>query len=168
MKSKLGLTTLARAAVMLGLAIAIQSLSLSQWVTGPAINAILSVASASIGWAYGALVGCLTPWMALVMGILKFAPAAPVVMAGNVTLCLAFGLLYRANKYAAAGVASLLKFLVMTAGMRLIIARSVKVPAAVMASLTVTQLYTALIGTGVALILLQALGKTGVLFDRQP
>lgn len=167
MTGKSGIIMLVRTAVLLALALAIQSLSLSQWITGPVINAILSVASGFMGWPYGVLIGLLTPWMALATGILKFAPAAPVVMAGNATLCLAFGLLYRVNKYAAAGAGSLLKFLVMTAGMKLIVASKVKVPPVVMASLTITQLYTALIGTGVALLVLQALDRTGVLSGRK-
>ncbi|HHV79685.1 MAG TPA: ECF transporter S component [Firmicutes bacterium] len=167
MNTKSGLTFLIRTAVLLALAVAFQSLGLNQWVTGPVVNAILGVASISTGWTSGVLVGLFTPWVALTMGIMKFAPAVPVIIAGNIIYSLVFSLPYRFNKFFAGAAAAVAKFAVMTAGMKFIVAKNAKVPAPVMASLTVTQLYTALIGSAVALLVLASLERAGFLGSKK-
>lgn len=156
---KLDLRQLTRAAVLAALAIAVQLANLPQLVTGPAVNAVLYVASLFVSPLAGVFIGVITPWTALVLGIMKLAPAVPVIMAGNVSLCLTSGLLNKRSRYVGMGLAALVKFGVMTAGMRYLISSGTKVPAAAYASLTTTQLVTALLGGLVALAVLEALGR---------
>ena len=156
---KLDLRQLTRAAVLAALAIAVQLANLPQLVTGPAVNAVLYVASLFVSPLAGVFIGVITPWTALVLGIMKLAPAVPVIMAGNVSLCLTSGLLNKRSRYVGMGLAALVKFGVMTAGMRYLISSGTMVPAAAYASLTTTQLVTALLGGLVALAVLEALGR---------
>lgn len=155
------LRTVVRTAVIAGVAIAFQALNLRQPITGPGINAILYVASIYIGPVSGAIVGVLTPWIALLTGIMRFAPAVPVIMAGNVTLALVSGYLHRFNRYFGMAFAAALKFAVMTFGIKYLIAQGTQVPAPVYTSLTITQLITALAGAVVASIVLRGLERFG-------
>jgi uncharacterized membrane protein len=155
------LRTIVRTAVIAGVAIAFQALNLRQPITGPGINAILYVASIYIGPVSGVLVGLLTPWIALITGIMGFAPAVPVIMAGNATLALVSGFLHRFNRYLAMGLAALGKFIVMTLGIRYLMAHGTQVPAPAYTSLTITQLITALAGAVVASVVLGGLERFG-------
>lgn len=156
---KIGLHDVVRTGVLAGLAVALQAMNLPQPVTGPGINAILFVASLYVGPLSGALVGIVTPWVALLTGIMKLAPAIPVIMAGNVTLALVAGYLGKFNRYLAMAAASLLKFGVMTLGVKYLVSTGTKIPAAAYSSLTITQLFTALGGAVVAALVLAALSK---------
>ncbi len=148
-----------RTGLLAGLAIALQVMTPPQPVTGPGINAVLFVASLYVGPLSGAFVGLITPWVAFTMGITKLAPAVPVIMAGNVTLALVTGYLAKYNRYAAMIAASVLKFGVMTLGIRYLISTGTKIPAVAYTSLTITQLFTALGGAAVAAIILAALSR---------
>jgi uncharacterized membrane protein len=156
---KIKLQDVVRTGLLAALAVALQSMTLPQPVTGPGINAILFVASVYVGPLSGALVGIITPWMALLMGINKLAPAVPVIMAGNVTLALVTGYFAKFNRYLAMGLASVLKFGVMTLGIRYLMSTGTKIPAAAYTSLTITQLVTALVGAVVASLVLAALSR---------
>jgi hypothetical protein len=148
--------TLTRAAIFLGLALAIQLTGLQQAIVGPGVNAVLLLATAMVGPVAGALIGITTPWIALLLGILKFAPALPVIIAGNLTLVLVFHLLRKVNVYAGAVGAAVAKYAVMAAGIKVLVATAVRVPPAVVIALTITQLWTALGGAAVALLVLKS------------
>lgn len=156
---KLSLQAIVKTGVLAALAIALQMMNLPQPVTGPGINAILFVAACYVGPLSGALIGILTPWLALVTGVMALAPAVPVIMAGNVTLALVAGYVGRINRYAGLGLASVLKFGVMTAGVRYIVSTGTKVPPVAYTTLTITQLFTALGGAVVAAIILEVTGR---------
>lgn len=156
---KLQLNILVKTAVLAALAIALQSLNLPQPVTGPGINAVLYVAALYVNPLSGVLVGLVTPWIALMVGILKFAPAVPVIMAGNAALALSAGYLARVNRYFGMGLAAVIKFAVMTLGMKCLVWQGTKVPPVAYTALTTTQLFTALGGAVVALVILEALGR---------
>ncbi|MEW6522700.1 MAG: ECF transporter S component [Bacillota bacterium] len=160
------LRMLVRVAMLLALALAVQSAGLQQAITGPLINAILLLAGAYTGLAGGVLVGLITPWVALTMGILKLAPAVPVIMAGNAVLVLTFVLVRRLvdtgwREYLGAGVAAVAKYVVMTLGIKLIVAPGVAVPPPAMFALTTMQLYTALGGGLLAVLVIRSLSRTG-------
>ncbi len=148
-----------RTGLLAALAVALQAMNLPQPVTGPGVNAILFVASIFVGPLSGAVVGVITPWMGLLMGIVKLAPVVPVVIAGNVTLCLVSGYLAKFNRYLAMGAAAVLKYGVMTLGIKYVISTGVKVPAAAYTTFTITQLFTALGGAVVASAVLVALSR---------
>ncbi len=151
------LRDIVRTAVVAALAVAFQALNLQQPITGPAINAILYVASIFIGPMSGLAVGLLTPWIALITGIMKLAPAIPVIMAGNSILALVSGYFSKHNRYAAMGLAALLKYIVMTLGVKILIARGASIPTPVYSSLTLTQLVTAISGAVLAAVVLRGL-----------
>jgi len=155
---KLDVRKLAYTAVLTALALAFQLGSLPQPVTGPAINAVLYVSSIFVHPLSGVLVGFITPWMALVTGIMKLAPAIPVIMAGNASLSLVAGY-GRVNKYVAMGLAAVVKWAVMTLGVRYLLSTGTNIPPAAYTSLTITQLFTALGGAVVAAIVLEALAR---------
>lgn len=61
---------LARVALLLGITLAIQGLRLPTPVTGPLVNLMLILSTALVGAAGGVVIGLLTPWAALFLGIL--------------------------------------------------------------------------------------------------
>ncbi len=158
---RLDLQTIARTAVIAALAIAFQALNLRQPITGPGINAILYVASIYVGPVSGLMVGLLTPWVALLTGIMRLAPAVPVVMAGNAVLALVSGYVARFNRYLGMGLGAVCKYATMTLGIKYLIARGTNIPAPVYASLTITQLFTAITGAILASVILAGLGRFG-------
>ncbi len=154
---KVRVIDIVRTGILAGLAVALQALNLPQPVTGPGVNAVLFVASLFVGPLAGVFVGLVTPWVGLLMGLVKLAPAVPVIIAGNITLALVSGYLGRFNRYIGMGAAAVLKFAVMTLGIKYLISTGAKVPAAAYTSMTITQLFTALGGAVVAAAVLAAL-----------
>ncbi len=150
-----------RAAILLALAIAVQSLRLGQMITGPVVNAVLLTAAVLVGPWGGAAIGLLTPLTAFLLGQLNpvLAPAIPFIMAGNAVLALVFGFGRRINVYLGAVAAAVLKYLLLAAAVRYIIA----IPPKVGIALQVPQLITALIGGAVALLVLEALAAGRVI-----
>jgi len=143
---------LTRSALFLAIALALQALRLPQPVTGPLINAILFLAAATVGPVAGAAVGALTPWGALLAGILNpaLAPAVPAIVLGNVTLVLIFSSLRGRSPLLGVLAAAVAKYVVLSTLVRFVIPLS---PALTLA-LQVPQLFTALAGGAVALALL--------------
>lgn len=156
---RLDAKTLVRTALLIAITLVIQTMRMPQWVTGPAVNAILYVAAIHTGYLSGASIGLITPWIALLVGIIKLPPLVPVIMAGNVSLALVSGLLGRRHPYIGMGIAALVKFLVMTLGIKLLISGGTKIPAVVYTGMTVTQLFTALGGAVLAALVLEALRR---------
>lgn len=157
---KIGVTDIVRTGLLAGLAVALQAMNLPQPVTGPGINAVLFVASLYVGPLAGVFVGLITPWVALMMGITKLTAAVPVIMAGNATLALVSGYLGKYNRYVAMAAAAILKWGAMTLGIRYLLSTGTKIPAPAVASLTITQLFTALGGAVAAAAILAALDRT--------
>ncbi|HHX28673.1 MAG TPA: ECF transporter S component [Firmicutes bacterium] len=156
---RLGVRRLVYTAVLAALAVAFQLGTLPQAFTGPAINANLYVSSMFVGPLSGVIVGLITPWVALMTGIMKLAPAVPVIMAGNASLALVSHYVGRWNKYAGLALAAVVKWAVMTLGIKYLISAGTTIPPAAYASLTLTQLFTALGGAVVAGIVLEALAR---------
>jgi len=151
---------LTRAAILLAVALSVQSLRLPQGITGPTINAALLVGTVLLGPWGAATIGFLTPLTAFLLGQLNpvLAPAIPFIMAGNGLLALLFGYGRRVNVYLAVVVAAGVKYLILAAAVRYIIS----VPPQVSVALQLPQLVTALIGGLVALLALEALAAARV------
>ncbi|MFY9174630.1 MAG: ECF transporter S component [Peptococcia bacterium] len=147
---------LTRSAVLLALALVVQLGKFPQPVTGPAINGILFIASAVVGPISGILIGLLTPIVAFAVGIMPFAPAMVIIMLGNATLAIVYGLLAK-RQILALVAAAVGKFLVMAAMVKYIfpLLFGIAIPAKVTTMLTLPQLYTALIGAVAAFIILK-------------
>jgi len=160
---KVNVKTVTRVGILLALALVFQSIRLGQFFTGPAINAVLFIAAATVGVAGGVIIGAVTPWVALALGILNpvLAPAVPFIMLGNGLLVIAFHYLSGWNRYAAVVGAAIVKFLVLSGAVRFILALNPKLSAA----LQVPQLITALIGGALALVVVGTLERTGIVSD---
>ncbi|MCR4440798.1 MAG: ECF transporter S component [Peptococcaceae bacterium] len=147
-----------RSALILALAIAVQSVRMPQFVTGPVVNALLFLAASLIGPVSAALIGLCTPVIAFAFGIMPLAPAVPVIILGNVTLALVFGYLPK-NPYLGMIAAAVAKYGVMTLGVYYLLPLLLKInlPPKIVDMLTTPQLFTALGGGVLALVLLKAL-----------
>lgn len=148
---------LTRAGLLLALALVIQMLKLPQYATGPSINAILLLAVPLVGGLAGAMIGLITPWVAVLTGIMAapMAPFSPFIMIGNVLLSVTFAALRRVNAWLAVAVAAVVKFVWLVASVRYLAALfHIKIPAPAVAMFQFPQLYTALAGGVVALLIM--------------
>ncbi|MCK4259595.1 MAG: ECF transporter S component [Halanaerobiales bacterium] len=148
---------LTRTALLLALTMGIQLMSLPQPVTGPVVNLILYLSVLLVGMSSGLVIGAVTPWIALTVGILPppLAPMIPFIIAGNMSLVIVFGLLRKFNVYVGIIAASVLKFLILASGVRFFI----QVPPVVAKAMQIPQLITALVGGILAVILFRVLDK---------
>lgn len=149
-----------RSAVILALAMAVQLVKLPQPVTGPVVNALLFIATALIGPLGAILIGICTPVIAFAFGIMPFAPAVVIIMLGNATLAITYGMMAK-RQIIAFGAAALAKFIVMSALVMYIVPSlfGIKVPAKLVAALTTPQLFTALGGAVIAFIVLKGIER---------
>ncbi|MEW5784182.1 MAG: ECF transporter S component [Bacillota bacterium] len=148
----LSIRLITRTGLLLAMTLAIQSLRLPPPVTGPLVNLILILSTALVGAAGGVGLGLITPWAALLLGILSplLAPAVPFIMAGNALYCSCYGLLKDRGVFwpllgLAAG--SLGKFLVIAGAVHYLL----NLPAAAAQALLLPQLFNALLGGAAAL-----------------
>ena len=147
----------------------------SVYITGPIINACLILAVVYCGLFWSVVIAILTPVTAfLITGapIMKVVPAImPLVMAGNIVLVVVFWLLVKKNvnlvKFIAGGIiGSVAKAAFMALTISYGVLAVVTLPEAMQAKLpvfrmtySVTQLITAVIGVGYALVIWAALKK---------
>lgn len=151
-----------RTALLLAVAIAVQSLRMAppfgQVITGGIINAVLFLAVILVDTWAGLAIGVITPWVALLMGIMGLPFMVPFIMGANIVIVLLFGLLKRFSRFFAGVIASLGKygFFVLTTNIFLgLIGETL--PAKAVATFGITQLATALIGTMLAFIIADTL-----------
>ncbi|PWL52337.1 MAG: ECF transporter S component [Clostridiales bacterium] len=186
MKTNVSKTVLwiTRTAVFLALLVAVQFLtrSLGQLVTGSAVNFVLVACALIAGLSSGATVAVISPFAAKLLGIGPLWEFIPVIALANVVIVLVFSLLLgRARrkegpvKYAlwvtaiAAGAAA--KFLVLYLGIvKILIPLMSSIPAPqaekLSAMFSVTQLFTALIGGVIAMLLVEPL-RTAIRKSRE-
>lgn len=166
-------------AILLALLVTLQSLTkgFGQLVTGSCVNAVLAVSALVGGLGCGITVALLSPVLAYLLGIAPVIVTVPVIMAGNTVYVLLLWLLsHRAGKQiwkqvtawlvAAAAKFALLYLLVakVVCGILapgLLAAGVMKEP--MLKALPVTfswpQLFTALIGGGIALLIVPVIRK---------
>jgi len=142
--------TITRLALLLALTLAIQAFRLPTVVTGPLVNFMLILTTILTGTIGGVFVGFITPWIALLAGILAapLAPAVPFIMAGNAVYCLIFGLLKKTKTgmWLAVLPASVVKFCVIGGAASYLL----ELPAPLTQVLLFPQLINALIGGAAA------------------
>ncbi len=153
---------LTRTAVLLALTLAVQFLGLPQWFTGPLVNAFLLLASLLVGMGSGVVIGLLTPWIALLRGILPppLAPMVPFIMLGNALLVIIFSLITRKREVLWLNVLALVlaasgKYLLLSQAVRYL----VEVPPRVAQAMQIPQLLTALAGGAIALLIGKAVKR---------
>ncbi len=153
---KIKVSTLPRLAILLAIALAVQMLRLPQLVTGPIVNAALILAVYFGGSAGGVLLGVITPVAALFAGIFPpaLAPVLPVIMMANGILVLVFTWMRRFGDYMAAVVASCAKFLAFFLTLNYIFVMfNINLPKPLLVAFGLPQLYTAMVGTMVAVLI---------------
>ena len=131
-------------------------LGLPQVFTGPLVNAFLLLAALLNGIWSGVIIGLFTPWIAFARGILAppLGPMIPFIMAGNAILVIVFSLV--AGKRENLGrevigviLGSFLKYLLLSQAVTWV----VQVPPPVAKAMQTPQLFTALAGGAIALII---------------
>lgn len=151
-----GLRFITRTAILLAIVLAVQSLRLPSYFTGPVVNAVLILAALFSGPLSGITIGCITPIVALLMGIIPpvAAPLVPLIVAANITLVVVFVALDRLNRYLAWLVAAVAKFAVFYLGLNYLLgAFGITLPAPLIVAFQLPQLYTALAGGFLAVIM---------------
>lgn len=154
--------TLIHLGLLLAIALAIQSLHLPTFITGPVINAVLIVAVVFPGVLGSIVIGCITPLAAWVLGIINpiAAPVIPVIVAANATLGIIFYLLRERNNYLAVIGAALGKYFVFYVSLNFLFGIfNIRFPAPMLAAFQIPQLLTALVGGIVGLGIIKQLEK---------
>ena len=158
-----------RTAAMLALLIVLQAATknLGQFVTGSCVNAVLAAATLLGGFASGLIVAVVSPFLAFLLGIgPKLIEVVPAIAIGNLALVLILwaikgdGALNRVIKWIAASVG---KFLVLYLLVIQLLCRVMTLPEKMTAAFSTMfswpQLVTALIGSGIMLLILPILQK---------
>lgn len=158
-----------RTAAMLALLIVLQAATknLGQFVTGSCVNAVLAAATLLGGFASGLIVAVVSPFLAFLLGIgPKLIEVVPAIAIGNLALVLILwaikgdGALNRVIKWIAASVG---KFLVLYLLVIQLLCRVMTLPEKMIATFSTMfswpQLVTALIGSGIILLILPILQK---------
>lgn len=151
---------LTRIAMLLALTLSVQLLRLPAPVTGPLVNAMLILSTAVAGTAGGVGIGLLTPWVALLLGIIApvLTPAIPFIMAGNALYCSCYGALaekIKGGSWIGMILGAALKFALIGGAARYLLA----LPPPAAGALLLPQLLNALIGGAAALPLAQYLRR---------
>ncbi|MGQ9473710.1 MAG: ECF transporter S component [Candidatus Caldatribacteriaceae bacterium] len=163
-KSSRRIRWITRTALLFALVLVVQMLGMPQLVTGPLVNMFLFLAGLLEGTGSGVIIGLFTPWVAFSRGILPppLAPMIPFIMMGNALLVIVFGLFLRPRKhyFEIAGIISsaLVKYFFLTWSVRFL----VKVPGPIAQAMQIPQLFTALLGGGLAFLLERILRQIGV------
>ncbi|MBS4535239.1 ECF transporter S component [Clostridium sp. D2Q-14] len=152
---------LVRTALLLSLALIFQIgfRQFAQPLVGPLVNMTLVLATLIVGPVSGIIIGILTPTVAFMLGIIALAPLIPIIIIGNSLLVVIFYLVndklkFKGKEWISIILASLFKFTFLAVGVRTILPLFLlKVPSVIIATFTLPQLYTALVGGALALII---------------
>lgn len=152
---------LTKTGVLLALTLAIQILlqPYAQPVVGPLVNMMLIVTVLLVGTIPAILIGCLTPLVAFLVGIMPLMPVVPFIMVANTLMVLLFSLSrLKLSDFGALLLGALGKYVFLALSVRyLLVLLLPNVPPKLVAALSLPQLYTALIGGLIALILAKRL-----------
>jgi len=151
---------LVRTSLLLALALVFQIgfREFAQPLVGPLVNMTLILSVLMIGPTSGVIIGSLTPIIAFIMGIIGLAPLIPIIVIGNILFVLSFYITNKMNikftNLISVIIAALVKFSTLALAVRMILPLFIpKVPPAIIATFTFPQLYTAIIGGILAIII---------------
>lgn len=162
---------LARTALLLAVAIAFQIfgkfIPYNNFIVGPVVNAVLLVATAAAGVWSGISISVIAP---LVSAFTNKAPIAPLVIGfspfiiiGNIIIVLSFYLLRKKNAILGVAAGSALKFGFLYAAISVftsLVDMKPQVAATLTGLFSWPQLFTALAGGAIALVILKLAGKS--------
>ena len=147
-KTRIGIK-IAVFAVFLAISIAAPFLK-QQFITGPIVNAVLYVSTATLGIGAGVLIGFLPSMVSSRAGLLPIPllPMIPYIIMGNAVLVLCFGVLRKKNFWLGVFTASILKFVFLFLSSSFIASFFIKtvLPKPIIAMMVWPQLITALAG----------------------
>lgn len=177
MSKKMNTIYIVRTGLLLALALIFQMGIKIPTLVGPLVNFVLIASTLTVGILSGVIIGCFTPLIALVVGVIPafLAPQIPFIIAGNAILVIIFGItnnyIKKGGGYLGLALGSLLKFAVLAGSIRLIInfySHSIPVKAipGVIATFSVPQLYNAVIGGILAIIVVKLLPKSIILNNK--
>lgn len=150
-----GTQKITRVGILLALTLAIQWMGMPQLITGTAINAMLLISASTVGLIPAVMIGCITPVVALMVGIMKapMAPVIPFIIGANAVWVMVYGFIQNRNRYGAMILAAVTKFLVLWAAVKWILIGMLPGPVLEKAAVAfgITQLFTALAGGVIAL-----------------
>ncbi|MTI65023.1 MAG: ECF transporter S component [Firmicutes bacterium] len=164
---KISTAYITRTGLLLALALIFQIgfRGFAQPAVGPLVNLTLILSAGIVGTLAGVIVGCLTPLIALSFGIIGIPILVPFIMIGNSLLVIIFNLIRKritlGGEYVGLALAALGKFLFLAFSVRYLLDLFTQknIPPKIMAKLTVMfglpQLYTALVGGIVAVIVMK-------------
>ncbi|MGB3933803.1 MAG: ECF transporter S component [bacterium] len=150
-----------RTAVLAAITLAIQALGLPPQCRGPALNAMLLLSTIFVGPAAGLLMGVLAPWVALAWELMSpvLAPALPFLVLANAAYVLLFAWLSPlAGRYAALLAGGIGKYAILAGGVNFLL----HLPRPLAATLVTPELFAALLGGAVALVIVQLLANVVV------
>jgi len=166
MKKKMSASYIARTGILLALALLFQVgfQSFAQPAVGPLVNMVLILAALTVGPASGVIVGCFTPLVAFLLGIMPLFPLVPVIMLGNTLYVIVFEAIRkpmaRYGEFAGVVIASGVKYAFLAFSVRkLLVLFMPKVPPQIVAAFSLPQLYTALVGGMLALLVYKLFKK---------
>lgn len=141
-----------RTALLLALALAVQQFKI-QWLTGPAINAILILSIVYVDVYSAAIIGSITPVLALINGIMPLALVVPFIIAANIVYVFFFNWQYKRNIFVAISISAMAKYVFLALAVNFII----DIPPKVAYALSTPQLFTAVLGGIIASIIIRYL-----------
>ncbi|GAB6109655.1 ECF transporter S component [Fusibacter bizertensis] len=154
------MTKLTRTAVLLSLALIFQIgfNQFAQPAVGPLVNMTLIIAAIIVGPFPAIIIGCLTPLVAFFLGIMPLLPVVPFIMIGNILYVLVFSLFEgkvgQFSSWIGIIVAAVIKAGFLAISIRYLIVLFVeKVPPKLIVAFSLPQLYTAIIGGVLAIII---------------
>ena len=176
MNSREKVLWITRTAILLALLLVLQAVSkpLGQLVTGSLVNMVLIVAVMVAGLASGLTVAIVSPVLATLLGISPLWALVPFIVLGNAVLVLLWHYIANGEKgktavnYGIAWVtAAIAKFAVLFAGVAMVLVPLIlKLPepkaSVISGSFSFPQLFTALIGGAVAMLVIPVLKKAVV------
>lgn len=152
-----------RTGILLALALIFQIYfrSFAQPVVGPMVNFVLVFSAMLVGASSGIIIGALTPLIAFMFGIMPLFPVVPFIMVGNALLVAVFSYIQSKkipySDILAVIVGAFTKFAFLAFSIRYLVNFFVpQVPPPMIQAMTLPQLYTALIGGGLAVTIARA------------
>jgi len=159
------LNWLTRTAILLAILIVIQMVGLPQPFTGPIVNFILFFTISVVDLGSAVVIGAISPWIAFSRGILPppLGPMIPFIIMGNVAMVFIYklvshpkfipaNLFFRSILGVLAG--ALIKYLILSSAVKYF----VQVPAPIAQMMSLPQLFTAL-GGGLLFLIIDPLWK---------
>ena len=159
---------LTRSAMLLALTLVFQIgfRQFAQPLVGPLVNMMLLLSTMVVGIPMAIVIGCLTPIIAFLAGIMGVLPLVPIIAIANTIYIVVFGIIIGKREALTQQILGLIassagKFLFLYLAVRTILPMFIPVvKPPIIATFSFPQLWTALIGGALAIIIMRFLPKS--------